>query len=228
MKNTLSIFGTGVVPFSIGSSATDRHRYQTMSAVCPYCGLVKQDFSQLSRDYLSVLYAPLLPLGLASCMNHCADFRVRISRDTASSIRDFLNTGSSFLHLGAWGTWRKAFFYAVIGCLIGYFLFSSLFFHSKAVFLPVVAILAAIVGFVEFIKKGICFCIPFDRERFKGYPLTFFSNLSVLAHCWSPVLAFVALMIVTARFGPIYPYYAGAFWGTYCMNLLFLTRSELG
>jgi hypothetical protein len=233
MKNTLSVIGTGVIPFELGSGLIDRNRidtYQT-TGTCPVCRQQTYGTSQLYREYLSILYVPIFPLGLASCMAHCIEFRIRLDRYDKKGMLSYMNKyPNSDRNIGSSGTWWKAFLYSVFGFLIGYFALSYIFGVRIAVFLPILAVISIVLGFSQSLKMFVLATYgvattPFSSDL-KERQLGTVKRLYIAAHNLAPLLAFGAFLFFTAYLGPTYPHIFGVLWGMYLVNSVFLTKSS--
>lgn len=123
MKRAWSVFGTGIRPYvDLGSALGGMNRigeyisYQ-MSYTCPLCGEEQTNYGpSLWRDYLSILYVPLFPLGLCNvtnCYNKATNPYVRLPRSTPL---DWMKNYSKYR------TWWLAVLYSFVGAGLGWLL----------------------------------------------------------------------------------------------------------
>jgi len=153
MKNAYSLFGTGIVPFKLGRSLSNRNGFYAAETTCPICGARNKDVSQLYRQYLGILYIPVLPLWLASCAECCTRYRLRMK----CSELEYL---ASILNIGANGKYWKPLAISILGFLFGYFMLFFVFTLPPIVCIPVILVASSILNLLR-IVEGFAYATAF-------------------------------------------------------------------
>lgn len=122
MKGARGIFGTGIWPFRISSAPAGWHysiHYgdKLVSGMC--------------RDYVAVLFIPLIPLGLSAML--FPDERISLNRENRRQLMSAMRSwyGTRFAKreaalVGLRASWPLAFLVAAAGAVAGYFAASLL------------------------------------------------------------------------------------------------------
>jgi len=126
IRGTPGFFGTGIWPYRISS---------IVGGFALVVKIGKHVGPRLSRDYLSILYLPLFPLGLSALVDSGKQ-RISLNRESKFTLveasRSVWGTRSSDRERKLGGvrkSWILAFLVAAIGSLLGY-LAVGYFLHS--------------------------------------------------------------------------------------------------
>ena len=119
IRGTFGVSGTGIWPYSIS---------RMIGAINLLVRIGNKTVHYLSRDYLSIFYLPLIPLGLSALVDGGAE-RIPLNREGKSivvtatrSVRGSRKSDRERRLGGVRQSWILAFLVAASGALIGYWI----------------------------------------------------------------------------------------------------------
>jgi tetratricopeptide (TPR) repeat protein len=122
VSRTFSILGTGIKPVHL-TSPVGTNFFVELKILGPFCTKAISPTPHITRDFISILYIPLFPLGLSAvveCSGCSAIFRVPLNRYNKKELVEAVNhfTNPRY-NLGFKGTWTASALVATGGAILG-------------------------------------------------------------------------------------------------------------
>ncbi len=217
MERIMSVLGTGARPLKIGS--TYGGTAVRLDYVCPFCRQRATIYCvTLWRDYLSLLYLPLFPLGLCTVDYHgeCKkEYRIPLESHHKHLILQRMNSWIDNHHrpstrnLFGYGTWKLAARYSLIGGLLGWFALGWIFGRAWPFWVILPGLIVASFPRLFMLLENMAW-MGQRHPRTKYFP----------------AVGWCILTLLTLWKGSAYPHTFGLLWGLILLTSLFHIRAS--
>ncbi len=144
LVGTFNVCGTGIVPIHLASADYFGGIYGyshtvTVEARCPVCKTISGQIANLSRDFISLFYIPIFPLGLSTvveCYKCKNSFRLPLNKYDKEKMIRTAAIRTTYLSL----IWLTPFIFSLLGAYVGLYWISKFNIPALAVLITIVLI----------------------------------------------------------------------------------------